>query len=100
MMNPPMGKVAPVPGGATTQRKTMEEVQKHWCSETSMTAFNNIPVCDATFQTSDRFQTPVDHELEGPVPIQGFFNVQKGWPSESSLVHSWFTLGGLVAKGS
>lgn len=54
-----------------------------------MTAFNNIPVCDAIFKQSDVFQTPVDLELEGPVPEQGFFIVQKGWSSESSFtLHS------------
>ena len=66
----------------------MEEVERYWCSETSMASFNNIPVCDAEFETSDLFQTPVDLELEGPVPEQGFFTIQKGWPSESSFAHS------------
>lgn len=94
VIDPPMGRIAPAPGGATTQRKTMEEVQQHWCSETSMTAFNNIPICDANFKTSDIFQTPVHFELEGSVPEQGFFNIQKGWPSESSFAHaSGFHLG-------
>lgn len=87
VIDPPIGKLAPAPG-ATTQRKTMEEVQQHWCSETSMTAFNNIPVCDAIYKTSDAFQTPVHLELEGPVPEQGFFVIQQGWSSESSFTHS------------
>ena len=54
-----------------------------------MIAFNNIPVCDAIYKTSDVFQTPVDLELDGPVPEQGFFTIQKGWSSESSFTHSF-----------
>lgn len=93
-----MGKTAPAPGGTTTQRKTMEEVQKYWCSETAMAGFNNIPVCDAKFDVDDLFQTPVDHELEGPIPDQGFFNIKNGWASECSLPIFQFSRRGSCAK--
>ena len=87
-----MGNTAPAPGGTTTQRKTMEQVQENWCSETAMVSFSNIPICDAQFELDDLFQMPVDHQLEGPVPEQMFFNIQKAWASECSLpilVFSW-----------
>lgn len=81
----PLGKTAPAPADAVTLRKTMEEVQQYWCAETTSATFSNIPVCDAIFDSHDLFQTPVDHDLEGSVPDQGFFNIQRGWPRECSL---------------
>lgn len=77
--------------GTSTQRKTMEEVKTYWCAETSFPNFDNIPVCDAIFDSDALYQAPVHLSLDGAVPNQGFFNIMKGWPRECSahFVFGW-----------